>query len=126
MIQKFKLRQLKQLLCIYSEVPMIPRILTLSWYFLFGIIYIYTNEERLVGSISVLRNRVSNFYVLPEHRGKGIGTRLLNHAIEKVKSRGYPYFVGAVQPKDLRHYQRLNPVPVGFSFGLIAIVVPID
>ncbi|MEM7368524.1 MAG: N-acetyltransferase [Bacteroidota bacterium] len=42
-------------------------------------VYEETTSGQLLGFISMLKNEIGGLFVLPDHQGKGIGSRLLTH-----------------------------------------------
>jgi GNAT superfamily N-acetyltransferase len=61
--------------------------------------YIALIDDYIVGTFALIRNDLNSrqdiypwlacLYVLPEHRGKEIGSRLLKHAIEETSRKGF-------------------------------------
>ncbi len=66
----------------------------------FGVVpfqgYVWVEDDRVVGNISISHERsgtwtLSNIAVLPEFRGRGIGSKLLDRAIDHVSEQGGKY-----------------------------------
>ena len=49
-----------------------------------GIVYLLTDEEKCVGTVTVKGNEICRLFVLPEFQGKGYGRVLLDFSEEKV------------------------------------------
>ena len=51
-------------------------------------IYLYEQEDAVVGVIGLEGGRVYNFFVAPDRQGSGIGARLLEFVEQQARSRG--------------------------------------
>ncbi|MFC7785143.1 MULTISPECIES: GNAT family N-acetyltransferase [unclassified Rossellomorea] len=63
--------------------------------------YIALHEEKIIGTYALLRNDLNSrqdlypwfacLYVDPEHRGRGLGSNLLAHALQQANEKGYKH-----------------------------------
>ncbi len=101
--------------------------------FKFRVFVAVANDERRVGYVSVgesmnpavgLRlGAILDFWVSPEFRGRGTGGRLLDHAMEYIRNRGYSHcsiLASANNAKALRSYEER-----GFHPDRIVLVKPL-
>jgi GNAT superfamily N-acetyltransferase len=74
-------------------------------------------SEHPIGTVSVLRHqdhiRFGEFYVFPEHQGKGLGTRVLQHCLSLADAKGLPVRL---------EYLKWNPVgSLYYRHGFVTI-----
>jgi N-acetylglutamate synthase-like GNAT family acetyltransferase len=63
--------------------------------------YIALEEEQIIGTYALLRNDLNSrqdlfpwfacLYIDPDHRGKGLGSNLLEHALQEAHEKGYKH-----------------------------------
>lgn len=64
----------------------------------------------------VCRVRLRKFAILDEHKGKGIGTKLLTHIISDLNAQGVNYFWCDARKESLSFYQKLGLKTLGGVF----------
>jgi GNAT superfamily N-acetyltransferase len=100
-----------------------------------GNMFVATEEDRVVGMVSLLITIstakggtacwLEDMVILPEHRGTGIGTKLLTHAVAYAKSQGFTritLLTDRTSDKSIHFYerhgfQRSDMVPMRMHLG---------
>ena len=70
-------------------------------------------EERDIGLLEIVEKPgelfLSNILILPEHQGRGVGTRILLDLMERAAGRGVPVVLSVLRPnRAKRLYERLG------------------
>ncbi len=92
-------------------------------------VYVAVHEKIPVGFISMgeLKNHITglpsgtflDFWVQPEYRKRGIGTKLFDHAVEKMLERGYTHWGVMVSPSNIASLHMLDKK--GFLPGYLSM-----
>jgi GNAT superfamily N-acetyltransferase len=100
-----------------------------------GNIFVATDEDKVVGMMSLLFTIstakggtacwLEDMVIRPEHRGKGLGTKLLEHAVNYAKSQGFTritLLTDRASDKSIHFYerhgfQRSEMVPMRMHLG---------
>lgn len=71
-------------------------------------IYDKDNFSKIVGTVSLVKNRVRKLYVDPDYQRRGIGTKLVREIEQKAVERGYSYVFLTADPDVVGFYQKLG------------------
>ena len=79
----------------------------------FSYYYLIEQGGEIAGAIRVVVppegfKRISPIFVLPEHQGKGIATKLIKKGIEDLTAKGYKLGLEAQNPENVKFYEKLG------------------
>ena len=71
-----------------------------------GIVYILYESDNAVGTVTTRENEICRLFVLPEHQGKGYGSRLLDFAEKKIAENYSKIIIDASLPAKSIYLKR--------------------
>ena len=72
-----------------------------------GCMYLHSiHKVPVPGGVHRFWGYVTNAYVAPEHRGKGIGRKLLDHLVDAARARGFEFLIVWPSRQSVEFYQR--------------------
>jgi Predicted acetyltransferase len=87
--------------------------------------YVVVEEGEIIGTYAILRNDINSrqdlcpwlacLYVAEEHRGKGIGAKLLEHGLSVASAKGYDNLYLSTDLEN--YYERYGWINTGIVYG---------
>lgn len=71
-------------------------------------VWVVEEKSELIGTISLVGNRISRMFVLPKYQGKGVGGKLLKHVEKYAKTAGNKFLRVRSSTTAFGFYQKMG------------------